>query len=578
VWPTDIAVERRNVYPIHVAVEERTVLNQLAGEVEKRQVVIVEDHGTGMTRDVVERFLLQVGRSYYASPEFRSQFPFNPTSQFGIGFLSTFAVSDEIHVDTFRPQPSHPDQPLRLTLTGPRNYLLTERSDRTQQGTRVEVVMRKPIPVDELTSALRGWCRRLEFPVIIDALGQRDTIFAEEPRSFLSQEPSALASSKMFSIRLFPIRSSIVLGEFYVFVYTTSAGEQWNRHSWAKYTYRNLHPNARVPELPESLVCQHGISIGGRHTFVDRSYRDAYSTRVDVRGANVHTDLSRSSYGASTAAMLERELMPQLSKILQEHLSASPFARGPRAWMYRQQLMGAFANKEFWVDVPGTVPMMIDGTTSTISVHEGATLREFATVFRSNMRESSEYQVPSDVELAATEDVASRQKHACLLEDCLVGLSEIASKEIFNKCHPVAAALYDRKILAIRWCRDAIVSPIGYLSYGTSRPLYALPCQGTDALGIQIHETVEAVYGPVIANVNHPFVKWLLQVKEAAASGVAGFTKDQFDRLLALLATPLCHRGFKIQEVEIFIRPWRDASSVPEHLRPPHVAAQDFAL
>ena len=574
-WPIDIDAELRSQFPIRVEIEQRPVLNDLSGEMEPRQVIAVEDAGTGMDRDVVERFLLQIGRSYYTSPEFRRRFPFNPTSHFGIGFLSTFAVSDEIRVDTFRPVAGGGNEPLRLTLTGPRNYLLTERSSRTEQGTRVEVVMRKALQVNDVTVAVSNWCRRLEFPVIVNALDQQRTILAETPESFSCQERNVLDESRTFAIRTFPIRTETLIGEIYLFAYMAPDGERWDRYSWARYTYPNLHPLARAPELPETLICHHGIALGDR---LHAGYRSAYSSRVDVRGANIYPELSRARHGHGAIGLIERELEPQLSTILSQHLATAPAASGAYSWAYKQNLMAFFAHDEFWRSEVGTVPVLFNDQIEKLSLEECVRLGRFTTVFRSRYRDGIDYQAPTRHESMAIERAARSQGVHGILENCIVGLSEFASKEIFRGCVPVEVVLHSEHIVSVRWSRTDQSKPLGYAAYGSSRPVYTIPFRGTATLGFEVHETIEAVHGPLLLNTQHAFVKWLLHLREAAATGSAGLTSEQFGRLLALLATPLRHRGYKFEEVETFLRPWRGGNGLPERLQPPVLARQDFAI
>ena len=120
----------------------------LDGPVEKRPILTIEDRGTGMNEEIIRRYFLQVGRSYYESNEFRERFKFAPTSRFGIGFLSVFAVSKDITVDTARrDEATGAVKGIRLRLREPRNYLLTEpwvpfaerAGDRT--GTRIRIVL-----------------------------------------------------------------------------------------------------------------------------------------------------------------------------------------------------------------------------------------------------------------------------------------------------------------------------------------------------------------------------------------------------------------------------------------------------
>jgi hypothetical protein len=68
----------------------------------------VEDNGVGMTREVIERFLTQIGKSYYKSPEYlrekelmrRHGLLCTTISQFGIGFLSSFMLANEVEIKT----------------------------------------------------------------------------------------------------------------------------------------------------------------------------------------------------------------------------------------------------------------------------------------------------------------------------------------------------------------------------------------------------------------------------------------------------------------------------------------------
>src|SRR6185437_8210687 len=65
------------------------------------RALIVEDNGTGMSQEIIENHLLNVGASLYQDDEFQKRFPmFSPISRFGIGILSTFMVSDEVDILT----------------------------------------------------------------------------------------------------------------------------------------------------------------------------------------------------------------------------------------------------------------------------------------------------------------------------------------------------------------------------------------------------------------------------------------------------------------------------------------------
>lgn len=63
--------------------------------------IYVRDNGIGMTREVIEKYFLNVGLSYYHSNEFRQkELDYSPIGFFGIGFLACFMLSDDIIVKT----------------------------------------------------------------------------------------------------------------------------------------------------------------------------------------------------------------------------------------------------------------------------------------------------------------------------------------------------------------------------------------------------------------------------------------------------------------------------------------------
>lgn len=63
------------------------------------------DNGIGMTKEIIENYLLKLGNSYYKSSDFFKQQAswggkFTPTSQFGIGILSCFMIGSKLEIIT----------------------------------------------------------------------------------------------------------------------------------------------------------------------------------------------------------------------------------------------------------------------------------------------------------------------------------------------------------------------------------------------------------------------------------------------------------------------------------------------
>lgn len=99
--PVPVAMPDSEIEPLEVQV-------RWDSPTEGRPWIEIADNGVGMTRDVIERFLTQIGKSYYKSPDFlrerelmkRHGLLCTTISQFGIGFLSAFMLADEIELET----------------------------------------------------------------------------------------------------------------------------------------------------------------------------------------------------------------------------------------------------------------------------------------------------------------------------------------------------------------------------------------------------------------------------------------------------------------------------------------------
>ena len=66
-------------------------------------MLIAQDNGIGMNLEVLQKYFLNIGSSYYRSKEFQKVrnslinkgVDFDPVSRFGIGILSYFMISDQ---------------------------------------------------------------------------------------------------------------------------------------------------------------------------------------------------------------------------------------------------------------------------------------------------------------------------------------------------------------------------------------------------------------------------------------------------------------------------------------------------
>ena len=75
------------------------------GEEDGRKYLYCLDNGKGMSKEIIQNYLLKIGSSYYKSSAFkreqaRTGYKFTPTSQFGIGILSCYIIGDKVEIVT----------------------------------------------------------------------------------------------------------------------------------------------------------------------------------------------------------------------------------------------------------------------------------------------------------------------------------------------------------------------------------------------------------------------------------------------------------------------------------------------
>lgn len=98
-----IAINKQN--GVHEDLTIEFGIGEEAIEGVNRKYLYCLDHGTGMNRYIIEKFLLRIGNSYYKSKDFNRKntewgFEVNPISQFGIGILSCYMLADKIGITT----------------------------------------------------------------------------------------------------------------------------------------------------------------------------------------------------------------------------------------------------------------------------------------------------------------------------------------------------------------------------------------------------------------------------------------------------------------------------------------------
>jgi hypothetical protein len=550
-YPTQVSEEIRAKYPVSITLRWIESENLLSGEKEKRQVLKVSDSGIGMDRAIIERYLLQVGRSFYTTDEFRRQFRFVPTSRFGLGFLSVFAVSDNVIVETFKPSSSDKDGPIRLTLTGPRNYLLSERGTRRINGTEIEISLREPLAQGRLTGLIKQWCRRVEFPIHVDDLGSKSTIVSEKPSDYVCDIPAVTEDETRLSIRSFPVNRPGIEGELYVFAKVTLTGEAWDQYHWLKYEYPKQHPGAETPECPLNLDCVQGIMV----SYGAFDLGVGHSARVDYRGEAAITIGRERPYRTGSDPVIQN----RWEEILNEHLSTSPFSLSEDGWKYRQRLADIFELETFWRSAEGMIPLRIDGEDVLLSLDTTEQL-PLLTIVLGAPRFRNRYPALNTVHRISATKIAT----PTLFHDLL--LSSRHSKALVGPRMPVN----------IYWLNKTNVATDWELAHGKPQPFakttlskwWLVKLPSVNSIGCPIDWKQSRA--SILLNTTHPFVDWLIRIKAACESPDETVGPREFETIIKLMEDPF-RFGFNTKTLQNYIDAWSKIPNLPADLRPPSI-------
>ncbi|MDD5717461.1 MAG: ATP-binding protein [Sulfuricurvum sp.] len=100
------------------------------------KVFLIEDNGIGINDDVFKNFVISIGRSFYKSRFFaRDAMQFSPISNFGIGIISCFMVSEYIEIDSLKEN----CDPIHFTLHFKNKFIEEKEPLRKKIGTLIKL-------------------------------------------------------------------------------------------------------------------------------------------------------------------------------------------------------------------------------------------------------------------------------------------------------------------------------------------------------------------------------------------------------------------------------------------------------
>lgn len=143
--------------------------------------LIWSDNGIGMDLDIAKSYFSQIGRSWYRSRAARRVNSIKPISQFGLGILSCFALSNSLMVRTrMDPLIGRSPQGLVIQIPSRNNHFRVSRDGTLPIGASVEMrvppEVAKDVTGSAVISALERIARFVSHDVVVEAEGRREPL------------------------------------------------------------------------------------------------------------------------------------------------------------------------------------------------------------------------------------------------------------------------------------------------------------------------------------------------------------------------------------------------------------------
>lgn len=136
----------------------------------KRYFKII-DNGTGMDRYKIERYFTSIGRSFYSGEEYEElNISYKPISNFGIGFLSSFMVCQEIDVKTKYYITN--SEGLKLHIPNYDGCFFIELDRGIGIGTEVKLYLNSAIDDESIVDYIQKVMQDIRYPISIQYLNK----------------------------------------------------------------------------------------------------------------------------------------------------------------------------------------------------------------------------------------------------------------------------------------------------------------------------------------------------------------------------------------------------------------------
>jgi hypothetical protein len=158
----------------------KTIYIEIGRDENRRLFFKIKDYGTGMDRFKIERYFTSIGRSFYSGEEYEElNINYNPISNFGIGFLSSFMVCREIDVKT--KSYVQGSEGLRLHIPNYDGCFFIEHEDNAEIGTEIKLYLSNDVDITKIINYIDVVMKDIKYDIHIkydDKYGEETKIIS----------------------------------------------------------------------------------------------------------------------------------------------------------------------------------------------------------------------------------------------------------------------------------------------------------------------------------------------------------------------------------------------------------------
>ena len=371
-------------------------------------------------------------------------------------------------------------------------------------------------------------------------------------------------------VRTFPVQRPGIFGELYVLAYIDERGESWARSRWLRHTLPQEDPRVGDIRFPGSLLCSHGIAVGGG-AVAGVPEGGCRAERLDLRAERFLPVLARiGGVRSRRAGRLHGqrewplpEVVSRWEEILADHLAVTPLAKGEDGWRYKQALIEYFPFESFWAADPAMIRVRRRSQAELVGIGTVQGVEAFTVLIERHMLGSGRFWARDAVEIGP-----------CSWDSDEIAIMN-ADRRQLSALHG-AALFRDRFVQSVRYLNEEWSAIVWAKGTGLSR-LSSSPDNHLDVVELPeatviawcIHKA-ETYREHVVGNAKHPFIEWLTRVAAVAREGTGLVTVDQAERLIGVVISAARYPSDE-RDLVRFVERWRALPGLPSDLQPPAV-------